>query len=269
MIAAADNRTGRRIARLFRKARELPRDVRACDLDGILAQDEIDVQESFCDDPGYTACLLRMGAGIPPGIMVAAGQSRGRRRFSVAHELGHLYIPTHADRPAGWCSEAAMEAQEGTGDKQEWEANDFAAELLMPLHLFSSDAANFVPSFASVCGLAAADQYDVSVTAAAVRYVELTRHACALVSSRNGRIEWVTKSEPFVYRIPWIGDKVPAESVAARSHEPVAGPHLLDAHVWLEYAQRRCVELFESTHWVPSQQQILSLVWVVEDEEWE
>jgi hypothetical protein len=161
-----------------------------------------------------------------------------------------------------------MAAIDGVGDQVEWEANDFAAELLMPQHLFAKDAARLSPSFASVAQLANADQYDVSVTAAAVRYLEVTRAACALVSSRDGVIEWVMKSEAFEYRIPWRGDRVPASSVSA-SGGAVQEPERLAPEVWLELAQRRPVEVFESTHCVPSQRQTLSLVWVEEGSEWE
>lgn len=261
MIAIRHERTGHRIARLFRKARDLPRNVRGCDLDGILASDSIDVQESWCSDPGYCACLVQVGSGIPPGVLLAAGQSRGRRRFSIAHELGHLYIPTHSKRPRGWCSANAMAVKDGAGDRLESEANDFAAELLMPQHLIAKDAALLSPSFASITKLASADHYDVSVTAAAVRYVDVTRSACALVCSQDGVIRWVLKSESFVYRIPWRDDRLPKMSLAT-SELVVQEPQELAPHVWLELAQRRPVELFESTHRIPSQRQTLSLVWV-------
>ena len=49
---------GRRIASLFRQARGLSDDKRACDLGAILAADEIHKVVSECADPGYTACLV-------------------------------------------------------------------------------------------------------------------------------------------------------------------------------------------------------------------
>jgi hypothetical protein len=42
-------------------------------------------------------------------------------------------------------------------------------------------------------------------------------------------------------------------------------PQELDPYAWLETQQRHHVELFESTHVIPSLSQVLSLVWVVED----
>ena len=261
-----EDQPGRRIARLFRKMRQLP-DVRACNIEAILASDEIDICESGYADPGYTACLVRAGKDIPAGIILAPGQRLERRRFSIAHELGHLFIPTHESRGTGWCGEEDMSAGADSANTFEWEANDFAAELLMPRHLFARDIANVVPAFRDVSRLAGEEWYQVSITAAALRYVELTRHACALVASHAGRIQWVTKSDSFVYRIPWRGDRVPSASLAytALTDQATVQPRTLDPYSWLELQQRRRIELFESTHVIPSQSQVLSLVWVVED----
>lgn len=260
------DRPGRRIARLFRKVRQLP-DVRACDIDTILASDEIDVCDSHHAHPGYTACLVRPGKDIPPGIILAPGQRPERRRFSIAHELGHLFIPTHESRGTGWCGEEDMTAGADSANTFEWEANDFAAELLMPRHLFAKDIANVVPAFRDITRLAGQGWYQVSITAAGLRYVELTRHACALVASHGGRIQWATKSDSFVYRIPWRGDRVPSASLArsALTDQATPQPLPLDPYTWLEVQQRNRVELFESTHTIPSQSQVLSLVWVMED----
>ncbi len=93
---ARPTRDGLRVARLFRQVR-VPghlRDVRRCDLDAILEEDELDVCESEVADCGYAACLIRVPEG-GGGVMIAAGQEPGRRRFSLAHELGHFHIPSH------------------------------------------------------------------------------------------------------------------------------------------------------------------------------
>lgn len=270
LAAERRERRGRRVARLFRKIRKISNDIRACDLDAILLADEIDLCHTSCLQPGYTACLVRPDPDFPPGIMLAPGQSRGRRRFSIAHELGHLYIPTHDARLEAWCGDDDMTASEHHGECLEWEANDFAAELLMPGHLFRRDASKHVPCFSAVSALADPSWYDVSITAAALRYVELTREPCALISSRHCEIEWIARSESFVYRIPWRGDALPSTSIAAwGSNEGVPQPQALDPYTWLELRQNNPVEVFESTHVVPAQDIVLSLVWVVEGSEWD
>lgn len=269
-MASGADRNGLRIARLFRRARQLSDDQRACDLDLIRAQDGIDLVISAVANPGYTACLVRPGADLPCGIILAPGQSPGRQRFSIAHELAHFHIPTHKDLPTAWCGEGDMTAGASGGKGHEWEANDFAAELLMPRHLFARDAKGRDPVFREIVALANPDMYDVSVTAAAFRYVEVTREACALVCARDGLIEWVAKSETFVYRIPWRSDPVPPGSSAKAVFSGEAagdGTEPIEPHAWLEMEQRQPVELFESTFSIPSESQVLSLIWVVVAEE--
>ena len=260
------SRNGLRIARLFRQKRGLSNGERACDLERILSEDDIEVVESEVAQPGYTACLVRPAPDSPAGIILAPGQNRSRQRFSVAHELGHYHIPTHKKRASGWCGDADMTAGDHGGQLHEREANDFAAELLMPRHLFSQDARSRDPNFREIGELAGRDMYNVSRTAAALRYVDVTREACSLVCARDGIIEWVAKSENFIYRIPWRGDPVPVESHAKAvftGEEASEAAEPLHPYTWLEIEQREPVELFESTLEIPSQSQVVSLVWVV------
>ncbi|MEX2374804.1 MAG: ImmA/IrrE family metallo-endopeptidase, partial [Dehalococcoidia bacterium] len=207
-MTSGNHRNGIRIARLFRQVRGLG-EARTCDLDQIREEDNIDLVISDLPNPGYTACLVRPGTDLPCGIILAPGQSRGRERFSVAHELGHFYIPSHRDRPADWCGEDDMVALDASANHYEWEANDFAAELLMPRAPFMTDVRARDPAFHEIAELASPTMYDVSITAAAIRYVEVTSEACALVCARAGIIDWASKSKAFKYRIPWRGDSLP------------------------------------------------------------
>lgn len=85
------------------------------------------------------AAFLEASQGL---IVVEANHHEHRRRFSVAHEIGHFvlhYLPktggdtyrcTEADMARS--SEPAAGSQDALHRRQEWEANLFAAELLMP-----------------------------------------------------------------------------------------------------------------------------------------
>ena len=131
------------------------------------------------------------------------------------------------------------------------------------------DAKGRDPVFREIVALANPEMYDVSVTAAALRYVDVTREACALVCSRDGLIEWVARSEAFGYRVPWRNDPVPSGSVAKavfNGETARNGAESLDPYIWLEMEQRQAVELYESTLSISSQSQVLSLVWVVSEE---
>lgn len=263
------NREGRRIARLFRQAREL-RDIRACDLDAILAEDEIDVLEFRSDDPGCTACLIRNPYGSGGGIWLAPGQNSGRRRFSLAHELGHYHIPRH--RQAGLqlsCADADLRATDRDARLLEWEANDFAAELLMPFRRFSEDADRCEPSIASALRLSGDDMYSVSVTAAAWRYVQVTREPCAVILSQNGVVDWAVRSDAFRLPLPSRGEALSPETAAAavfRGEDASPRPELVPPVSWMLPDQRTPSVLVESTHGIPSLNQVLSFLWLMPED---
>jgi hypothetical protein len=269
------SRRGRDMARRFREIRGISQDGRRCDLAPILAEDNISLAESFLAEPGYTACLVTLepvgrgpAARRSGGILLAPGQIRGRQRFSIAHELGHFHLPWHQARPDGWCGEDAMAARADSPQHLEWEANDFAAELLMPWRLFSRDAGRVDPSIAAITELASPDNYDVSVTAAALRFVEVTAEDCALVCSKDGTIEWAARSRTFPYRIPWKGDRLPRGSIGKATGQGECSDgsaELVDPYVWLEKVQHHRVEVRESAHPIPSQSQVLSLIWTVSE----
>jgi hypothetical protein len=144
----------------------------------------------------------------------------GRRRFALAHEIGHWELHK-AISQLGACTDAEMR-QDYRGSDHEVEANWFAAELLMPAHLFASCIKGTVPDGSIIKSLAA--QFDVSFTAAAVRYVELSNGYCVFVLSERGRIKWWRCSRsldgPFWLR---SGIAVPPRSLAGKyfAGEPV------------------------------------------------
>lgn len=79
-----------------------------------------------------------------------------RDRFTIAHELGHFFL--HA-----WMGKRPLKATRNGSDRAEWEANWFAAGLLMPKAKFKA-AHKRKPSVSWL-----ADNFDVSEHAARVR----------------------------------------------------------------------------------------------------
>lgn len=85
-------------------------------------------------DPDISAVLAPL-EGERWFILVNQSHSRLRRRFSIAHELGHLmlhgFTAPHADRAFRF-----RDARSSEGSVlEEIQANQFAAELLMPREL--------------------------------------------------------------------------------------------------------------------------------------
>ena len=99
-----------------------------------------------------------------PTIYVNAQQASGRRRFTIAHELGHAVLHA-ADLEEDGFVDFRGDFNYGLGGSgREAEANEFAAHLLMPGEVFESLWAAFDGSLASV-----ADHLGVSRAAAEVR----------------------------------------------------------------------------------------------------
>lgn len=77
-----------------------------------------------------------------PRIAVNSAQSRARQRFTVAHELGHFVLhgsQTFVDRHSHFVFRRDQKAASGN-DREEIQANMFAAEILMPRDWLLHDA---------------------------------------------------------------------------------------------------------------------------------
>lgn len=267
LLRGEANREGLRIARMFRKYR-VGLEVRRCDLQKICTEDSLEIFDSCLTDPGYTAALVRSQDGMGGGIVLKPGQDRGRRRFSIAHELGHYHIPRHQTID-GYCADRDMRARSTDAKQQEWEANDFATELLMPRNLFFEDARRLDVSVASAAKLGAPEAYDVSVMAASWRIVQVTREPAALVVSVDGRVEWVSRSDAFRLPLTDRGQRLHPDTLAAAAFREKSGsdkPREVDLAAWLDRPADARQMLLESTHFIPSLNQTVSLLWLVEGE---
>jgi hypothetical protein len=96
-------------------------------------------------------------------------QSEGRRRFTVAHEIGH-YLLHRKGQSSFQCSETDMLDWDSEQKRIEAEADRFASYLLMPLDDFRQQVvgANVDLDVLGAC----AERYGVSLTAAALNYIE-------------------------------------------------------------------------------------------------
>jgi Zn-dependent peptidase ImmA (M78 family) len=119
-----------------------------------------------------------------------------RRRFGLAHEMGHLEL-RRQHSSVFLCSSQEIDdwGERKTDTNLEREANEFAAALLLPERFFASLCKREDPSLDLVSRLAEA--FDVSLTATALRYLRFCDEVCTVVFSRDGYIEWFQSSEEF------------------------------------------------------------------------
>lgn len=120
-----------------------------------------------------------------------------RHKFSLAHEIGHYWIPSHKLQVFTCFASDIMAFK--TNKVQEEEANRFASELLMPSEYITKDAKLYDYNAESIRKIA--DKYNVSITAAAIRFLEVTPDKAAIILSQNGTIKWFMRAKNFKHFI--------------------------------------------------------------------
>jgi len=190
-----------------REIKELPVDLLA------LAQEEgIDVYPKPAS-PGVSGVLIRSGDDFAIAYATHIS-SDGFRRFSIAHELGHYFLPGHVDHLLAADGFHESRAGFSSRDKHEKEADQFAAGLLMPRTLFEpelcevGEGLDAIEALAETCG--------TSLSATAIRYADLVTDAlAAIVVSKQNQIEYCCMSEQFrSLPLTWVkrGNPLPRRS---------------------------------------------------------
>jgi len=146
-------------------------------------------------------------------ILSAAGMPTPRRRFTIAHELGHFLIPAHRGDKRCTAKDLMESGRETLHQKEEAQANRFAAGLLMPKPWFAGQIDDMgSPDVSHLRPLAST--YEVSLEAVANRYAELCSEACAFVFLRNGRVRYARASRSFPTLVLRTGDAVSIPAAA-------------------------------------------------------
>lgn len=130
------------------------------------------VPNNFNDE--ISGVLVRQPDNIVIGV--EAQQSPQRKRFTIAHELGHLLLhdgdEVHVDR--NFRINLRSPASSRAEDIEEIEANAFAASLLMPINFLLSDLRDFSLDIENEDQIAdLAERYQVSTQAMTYRLTNI------------------------------------------------------------------------------------------------
>lgn len=121
-----------------------------------------------------------------------------RRRFTIAHELGHFLMPLHGANAQCAKADMGILATRDPNRVREAEANRFAATLLMPREMFLRDIRRLGnPELEHILKLA--DDYEVSKQAATHRYIDLCDDPCAVIFSRHGSVSEIYRKDNFPF----------------------------------------------------------------------
>lgn len=189
-------------------------------VDPFVVADRRDIlhQEKPSLAPGISGCLMKVGDVF--GILYSSRfASEGFKRFNVAHELGHYFMPGHIEVLFGAGQQFHQSESGFTSDnKYEREADSFAAGLLMPKMLFKTACGESGEGLTAIESLA--DLCVTSLTATAIRYAKLCDDPVAVVCSVGDRVQFAFMSKTLqdMRGLTWIrkGAGLPAGTATAR-----------------------------------------------------
>lgn len=204
-------------------------------------------------------CEARIiGSGNEAIITVNSRSSHRRKRYSIAHELGHWkwhrgrILVCRADEiGVGVASEAQAERI----------ADSFAADLIMPRFILRPLSASF-PRLTFKTVTAIGERFDVSTTATAIRLVE-TEHTPSLLvcHGRHGR-RWFVRS-PSVpvhwFPQPTLHHDTFAFDILFGGKPNDETPHRIGADAWFDCWGADRFEMTEESIRI-SEQEVLTLL---------
>lgn len=201
------------------------------------------------------ASIVRVGNHAT--IRISPTDNQERKRFSIAHELGHL-VMNHVESIQKVCSDEDM--MNWYQSSQETQANFFASELILPKKLVERRCDVAEVNFEPIIQIA--KDFRSSLTATAIKFVRLCPEKCALVFSSKGKVQWFYKSPdwwPFIRRDKKLDKRTLAYDFfisEPMEKEPVE----IDADAWIESSGIN--EIVEHSIGSPHHGFVLSILWI-------
>lgn len=190
-------------------------------------------------------------------ITVNSASNRSRQRFSVGHELGHWMWDR--GRMAFECT-TGMQDGRWYGTDKESLANQFSADLILPVSMFRPRAHRRDTTLQTARELA--DEFQASLTATALRLVDHGSWPSMVVVHSTQGLEWHRATRGIDGRL-WPCKQLDSYSFA---HDLLAGVKtgiqqgLVDADTWINHPRAERYEVIESSV-VTSPGRVLTLLW--------
>ncbi len=228
-------------------------------IDPFFIAKELDITVEETELKGASGILFRSGSNRVIGLNRNL-KPFTKKKFTVAHELGHNEIPTH--KGANFeCIEESFHSFFSI-PQVEREANKFAAELLLPKFLFRPLCFKYRPTFEDINELA--EFCDTSLSVTAIKYMDFTDECCALIASDAKKVKWIAKSQsfPFIQIGSPIASGTLTKSYLVKGMESGFAEQETYASLWVEGENiRRDTKIIESCLPLPEYKTILTLLW--------
>jgi Zn-dependent peptidase ImmA (M78 family) len=194
-------------------------------------------------------------------------KEQSQKNFVMAHELGH-FINEALTKPllkGEAVFKCGFEDFYGKNKTLETDANDFAAELLMPENWMIKVVKGKMLNGKLIEDTA--KYFNVSLTAAAIRYSEVGTRECAVVLSKDGFVKWSSINKSFKYQFIRPKNKVNSLSYTYDFFKGSAIPNTeeeIPAEAWFNecYNIDKKDKVYEFNVPMPRYNSVLSLIWM-------
>ena len=221
-----------------------------------------DAEVRYAPLRGMDGCLVRQGNSAVITVRSTLDYA-GQKRFVIGHELGHFFLHPNTRQIETVDNEQTADWSERQ-ETEEYEANLFAAELLLPKTLIEQRIQAKEPSFNLIKELAG--EFQTTLTATAVQFVRTTSEECVLVSSANRHRLWFIPSRGFSFTLLEDG-YIHGHSCAAEVDKSKRSSRCaeIEAGYWLEgFRDDHKSFVTEDALYFPTLRRALSLIWIHE-----
>lgn len=225
---------------------------------------EIPVWEREAADR-YDGYLIRYNDTF--GIVVNKSISyEPRKNFTIAHEIGHAQIPHHQGNEYQCLKE---DIGFSSTKKQEQEANEFAAELLMPGDFILDKAEREEISLELIKSIS--DACQTSLTSSALRYINFCPELAGVAVSKNREIDYFFPSPSMKKKNIFLpkGTTLEKTSVAYSLFDndgkvPSSNEQEveIDTSAWFPCFNNSQYDCFEASIAFPNFDRVISLIWL-------
>ncbi|MGQ9848057.1 MAG: ImmA/IrrE family metallo-endopeptidase [Bacteroidales bacterium] len=192
----------------------------------------------------------------------------GMKRFTIAHEMGHFFLSKDSKINRHGCSYDSL-GNYYENKNHEVEANKFATEFLMHKPWFSRFIKNIPVCMDLIKKIS--EEFQVSVTSAAIRYAEIGQYPTAVIMSKNNLVQWSFINDYFPCKYLPVGTPVPKESNAwdyFNNNKLSDEEDLILAKKWFK-SDFRCNQstyFYEQSISIPVTDSVLTILWESEYE---
>ncbi|MBN8623212.1 MAG: ImmA/IrrE family metallo-endopeptidase [Flavobacteriales bacterium] len=186
-----------------------------------------------------------------------------RGRYTLAHELGHYIIDSHRIAlKLGLLEPFPSNTNQKQHNEIEREADYFASCLLMPEKRFKGDIFRKKFNFELINSLS--KEYNVSISACAIRFAQIGNHPIMIIYAESGLIKWTYYSDDFRYKTIINYPKISEHFLMGEyfaNHIKVAKTAQIWAVECLDYVKDEDLNKKFYEHCISYKNSALSIIW--------